>query len=358
MPGHEGPAIIILPALPEDSYWKKSHEQGGYMKKGGETDMKSGKLVFLVAALVLLFTQTVIAQEDVSKYPSKSITFICPSAAGTAIDLSNRLIAKELEKILGQPVIVVNKPGAAFVIGAAAVAAAKPDGYTIGYTGGPPLYFTPLLEKVPYDPIKDFRMVAQYGVFNAAVAVKGDSPFKTFKDLMEYARQNPKKVTYGTTGTNSIMHITFEQIAKQENVQMTHIPFQGDVDTPLLGGHIMFGGGNIGASLIDSGKLRLLMMLKAEKSAEFPNVPLLKDLGYNIPWPNIASIIAPKAVPDAIVKKLDDAVAKVVKTPLFLKGMKDLDLPVLYHSSKELDTYIPQNYEYYKKVFKEAGLIK
>jgi tripartite-type tricarboxylate transporter receptor subunit TctC len=330
----------------------------GDIKKGGITNMKSGKLGFLVAAFVFLFTQTGVAQEAVSKYPSKPINFVCPSASGTTIDLSNRLIAKELEKILGQPVVVVNKPGAAFVIGAAAIATGKPDGYTIGYTGGPPLWFTPLLEKVPYDPLKDLRMVAGYGVFNAAVMVKGDSPFKTFKDLMNYARQNPKKVTYGTTGTNSIMHITFEQIAKQENVQMTHIPFQGDVDTPLLGGHVTFAGGNVTPTLVEAGKLRVLMLLKEEKSAEYPNVPILKDLGYNIPWPNMASIMAPKAVPDAIVKKLDDAVAMMVKTPSFIKGMQDLQLPIMYHSSKELDAYITKNYEYYNKVFKEMGLIK
>jgi tripartite-type tricarboxylate transporter receptor subunit TctC len=324
----------------------------------GVTAMKSGRLVILIATFFLFFTQTGVAQEDVSKYPSKPITFVCPSATGTTIDLSNRLIAKELEKILGQPVVIANKPGAAFVIGTAAVASAKPDGYTIGYTGGPPLWFTPLLEKVTYDPLKDLRMVAGYGVFNAAVMVKGDSPFKTFKDVIDYARKNPKKVSFGTTGTNSIMHIAFEQIAKQENVQMVHIPFQGDVDTPLLGGHITFGGGNVTPSLAEAKKVRLLMMLKEEKSAEYPDVPRLKDLGYNIPWPNMASVMAPKAVPDAIIKKLDDAVAAVMKTPSVVKGMADLQLPIRYYSSKELDTYIVKNYEYYKKVFSEMGLIK
>jgi tripartite-type tricarboxylate transporter receptor subunit TctC len=327
-------------------------------EKGGETDMKSGKIVFIIAAFVLLITQTGVAQEDASKYPSKPITFISPYAPGAALELSSRLLTRELEKILGQPVVVVNKPGAANVIGTAAVAAAKPDGYTIGYTGGAPLWFTPQLEKVPYDPLKDLKMVAGYGEFNAAVAVKGDSPFKTFKDLINYARQNPKKVAYGTAGTNSITHIAFEQIAKQENVQMTHIPFQGDLDVPLLGGHITFGGGNVTASLVESGKLRLLMMLKDVKSAEYPNVPRLKDLGYNIPWPLFPGVIVPTAVPDAIVKKLDDAIGKAVKAPSFIKGMDDLNLPVVYRSSKELDTYIAKNYEYFNKVFKEMGLIK
>jgi tripartite-type tricarboxylate transporter receptor subunit TctC len=111
-------------------------------------------------------------------------------------------------------------------------------------------------------------------------------------------------------------------------------------------------------SLVESGKLKLIMMLKEETSFEYPNVPILKDLGYNIPWPLFPGVIAPTAVPDAIVKKLDDAVAQAVKTPTFLKGMNDLNLPVMYRSSKELDTYIARNYEYFNKVFKEIGLIK
>jgi tripartite-type tricarboxylate transporter receptor subunit TctC len=321
--------------------------------------MRSKGLIFLVAAFVLLLTQTGVAQEDVSKYPSKPITYISPAPPGTGIDLSTRLMARELEKILGKPVVVENKPGAALVIGTSAVATAKPDGYTIGFTGGPPLWFTPLLEKVPYDPLKDLRMVAQFGAFNSAVAVSGDSPFKTFKDLMNYARQNPKKVTCGTLGTNSITHIAFEEIAKQEGAQITHIPFKGSNESTaaVLGGHITFAGGDMPASLLESGKLKLLLILKSEKSVEYPDVPTAKELGYNIFHDVIIAIIAPKAVPDAIVKKLDDAVVKAMKEPSFLKGMKDLNMPVVYHNSKELDVSIAQSYEHFKKVFTEKGLL-
>jgi tripartite-type tricarboxylate transporter receptor subunit TctC len=102
----------------------------------------------------------------------------------------------------------------------------------------------------------------------------------------------------------------------------------------------------------------LIMMMKEEKSAEFPNVPIIKDLGYNIPYPMIMAVIAPKAVPDEIIKKLDDATVKAMKEPAFSKGMKELNLPVVYHSGKELDVYVAKNYEYYSKVLKEMGLTK
>ena len=322
--------------------------------------MKSKRLIFLSVALVFLFAQTGRTQEDVSKYPSKPITYVCPVPPGTGVDLSTRLMAKELEKILGQPVVVVNKPGAALTVGTAAVATARPDGYTIGFTGGPPLYFTPLLEKVPYNPLKDLRMVSQFGTMNLGVVVKADSPFKSFKDLVDYARQNPKKLTYATTGTNGMAHITMERIARHENVQMTHIPFKGtpESQTALLGGHIMAAAGDFGASLVESGQMRVLLLLKEEKAAEYPDVPALKDLGYTIPFLILIAVIAPKATPDAIVNKLDDAIVKAMKEPAFINGMKELRLPLFHRSGKELDAYIAKSYEFYKGVFKELGLIK
>jgi tripartite-type tricarboxylate transporter receptor subunit TctC len=322
--------------------------------------MRSKGFFFLAVVIVLLGWGMGYSQEDISKYPSKPITYIVPIPPGTGTDLSVRLMAKELEKQLGQTIVVVNKPGAALTIGTAAVASAKPDGYTIGFSGGPPLFFTPLLEKVPYHPLKDLRMVTQFGGFNFGVIVKGDSPFKSFKDLINYARQNPKKLTYGTTGTNSMPHITMERIAKQENVQITHIPFKGtpESQTALLGGHILAASGDFGSSLVESGETRVLMLLKEEKSAEYPQVPILKDMGYNLPYPMFIGVITSKAVPDGIVAKLDQAFAKAMKEPAFINGMKELRLPILYRSGKELDAYVAQNYDYYSKLFRELGLIK
>ena len=322
--------------------------------------LKSGGWICLPVVSVLLFSGMGYSQEDISKYPSRPITYIVPISPGTGTDLSVRLMAKELEKYVGQTIVVVNKPGAALTIGTAAVASAKPDGYTIGFSGGPPLFFTPLLEKVPYHPLKDLRMVTQFGGFNFGVIVKGDSPFKSFKDLVDYARQNPKKLTYGTTGTNSMPHITMERIAKQENVQITHIPFKGtpESQTALLGGHILAAAGDFGSSLVESGETRVVLLLKEEKSAEYPQIPIMKDLGYDLPYPMFIGVITAKAVPDAIVAKLDDAFSKAMKEPGFIKGMKELRLPVMYRSGKELDAYVARNYDYYSKLFKELGLIK
>jgi len=299
------------------------------------------------------------AEEDVSKYPSKAITYIVPVTPGTGTDLSVRLIAKEAEKFLKQPIIVVNKPGGALTLGTAAIATARPDGYTIGFSGGPPLFLTPLLEKVPYNPIKDIRSIMQYGGFNFGVYVKGDSSFKTFGDLVAYARQNPKKATYGTVGVNGMPNIMMEEVAKREKVQFTHIPFKGTSEgqTALLGGHTVFGAGDFNASLVEAKEIRLVMMLKDEPSAEYPGVPTIKEL-YDLPYPMGITIITQKAVPDAIVKKLDEAFARAMKEPAFVSGMKELQLPTVYRSGKELDAYVLQSYNYFSKTLKEMGAIK
>jgi tripartite-type tricarboxylate transporter receptor subunit TctC len=327
------------------------------MRAKGMTSM----IVFLMTVmLTLLFAGAGYAQEEIVKYPSKPVTFIVPLPPGGPTDLAARLICKEAEKYLKQPVVMVNKPGAALAIGVAAIGSARPDGYTIGYCGGPPIFIIPLLEKVPYDPLKDFRYVMQFGGFNFGVYVSADSPFKTFKDLIAYAHQNPKKATYGTSGTNSPAYLTMEQIARQEQVQITHIPFKGtpEVQTALLGGHVVFGAGDFNASFVEAKQIRLLMLLKDEPSAEYPDVPILKDLGYNFRFPIILGIVCPKATPDAIVAKLDEAFGRAMKEPAFLSGMKELRLPVMYRSGKELDPYIPQNYAYFQKLLKEQGAIK
>jgi tripartite-type tricarboxylate transporter receptor subunit TctC len=318
-------------------------------KNRGLAPSNVSKFSFLfILVFIPFFTEFGYSQEtEIAKYPNRPITYIVPVPPGTGTDLSVRLIAKEAEKFLGQPIVVVNKPGAALTIGTAAVASAKPDGYTIG------------LEKVPYHPLKDLRMVMQYGGFNFGVIVKADSPFKTFKDLIAFARQNPKKLAYGTTGTNSMPHITMERVAKQENIQITHIPFKGtpESQTALLGGHLLAAAGDFGYSLVESGETRVLLLFKEERSNEYPQIPILKDLGYHFPYPMIISIITARAVPDGIVKKLDEAFSKAMKEPGFINGMKELRLPIQYRDSKELDAYVAQNYEFYLKLFKEMGLI-
>ena len=166
------------------------------------------KFVFLCLTLSLFITPSGYSEDaETAKYLTKPVMFVTPLPPGGPTDLAIRFISKEAEKFLGQSIVIVNKPGGTLTIGIAAIATAKPDGYTIGYCGHSGMFVVPLLEKVPYHPIKDLKPIMQFGGFNFGVIVKADAPFKTFKDLITYARQNPKKLTYGTSGANSMQNI-------------------------------------------------------------------------------------------------------------------------------------------------------
>jgi tripartite-type tricarboxylate transporter receptor subunit TctC len=326
--------------------------------------MKPSEKTYLVLslALVLFFTQLAYPQEgEVTKYPNRPINFIVPNPAGGPSDLVMRLLGKEAEKYLGQPVVVVNKPGAALALGVGSIASAKADGYTIGFAPHSALFVVPHFEKVPYHPLKDLRYIVGISAITMGMVVKDDSPFKSFKDLIAFAHQNPKKVTYGDTGTNSMQNIITEQIARKEKVVFTHIPYKGTAEwqTALLGGHIVMGVGQFTYSMLEAKQIRLLLLLKEESSSEYPQVPVLKDLGYDIPCPMIFNVVAPKGIPDGIAKKLEEAYSKAIKEPTFAKRLKeDFREPIAYRNSKELTDYVTHSYEVWEKYLIEMGVTK
>jgi tripartite-type tricarboxylate transporter receptor subunit TctC len=314
-------------------------------------------LLFLIAS----FPPRLLGQQiDQGKYPARPITFIVPVAAGATSDLASRLISKEAEKFLGQPVVVVNKPGASFTVGIAAIAAAKPDGYTIGYTGHPGMFVAPQTDKVPYHPIRDLRQIMQFGYMNVSITVKGDSPFKTFNDIIAFARQNPKKLTYGSGGVGSFGHLAMEQIARREKVQLTHIPFKGspEIQAALLGGHILVGTGDFTYGLLEAGQIRLMLLIADKPSPYYPGVPILTGLGYNIPAPTFLNVAGPKAMPDEVVRRLDNAYSSAMKEPAFIEGMKEFRFTIFYRNGKDLDSYMAANYDAFTKLLREEGLIK
>lgn len=321
----------------------------------------SANVLLLLIGFVLSCGQPAWPQETaISKYPSRPINFISPLPPGASADLSIRLIAQEAEKFLGQPVVVINKPGGTHAVGAAAIASAKPDGYTIGYTSTTPLLITPFLEKVPYDPLKDFQQIMQYGEVNFGVVVKSDTPFKSFKDLIAYARQHPGKVTFGTGGATSIGRLTVEQIARKEAVQFTHIPFKGSPETEaaLLGGHIDFTASGFSHTLLEAGTTNLLLLFSEEQRAGYPQIPILRDLGYYFPSPMFLNVAGPKGLPKEVVKKLEDAFTKAMQQPGFINGMKRIDLPIVYRNSEQLTQYVTQSHEVFARLLKELGLAR
>ena len=318
-----------------------------------------GKWVFFFLSIAVLSSPvTGFAQEDVSKFPTKPITYISPFSAGSPPDLAMRLISKEAEKFLGQPIIVVNRLGVVGTIGVAAVAAAIPNGYTIGYAPHSAVFVIPHLQKLSYHPVADLKMIMQFGSLNTGVIINAESPLKSFKDIITFARENPGKLTYGTGGTNSLQSVIMEEIAKREKVQFMHIPFKSTLEaqTALLGGHILVAAGDFNYSFVESGKTRLVLLFREERSAEYPQTPILKDVGYDITVPAVLNVAGPKGLPDEIVRKLEDAFTRATKEPAFVNGMKDLRLPIEYRNSRDLNAYVAHNYATYGRMLKDMAL--
>lgn len=319
------------------------------------------KMSFFIVVTIFLFTELGYPQEkEIAKYPERPITFIQPFAAGSASTIMITQLCNEAQKFLGQPFVVLNKPGGSSAIGISAVASSKPDGYTLGNCGHSPVCVLPHQEKVPYDPIRDLRFIMQFAGYTSGVIVKPDSPFKTFKDLINYARQNPKKATYSTTSVFDLNHLITEQIAKKENVEFTHIPMDASsqIHTQVMGGHLVFGVGSIQYSLVKSGSVKILVLYKEQRTNEYPEALILKDLGYDIRCPGFYTVAGPKGIPDSIANKLEDAFTRAIKAPNFVKLMEDLKTPIEYRNSKDLENYVALNYEYFGKLIKEMGFKK
>jgi tripartite-type tricarboxylate transporter receptor subunit TctC len=325
------------------------------------TKAKSFLCILTCFVFTLLFLSIGYSQEEeIAKYPSRPITLICPYQPGSGMDLAGHLICKGAEKYLGQPIMTVNKPGATFTIGTAAIASSKPDGYAIGLPGSPALFTASQIEKVSFHTLKDFTWIMQFGYSTLGITVKSDSPFKDFKDIVDYARQNPNKLTIGGGGIGGFGHIVTEQVTKRERVKITYMPFTGGPDTEkaLLEGRVQIMTGDVNYKLLEAGQTRLLALLAENRSVHYPQTPILKDLGYDIPFPTILPVAGPKDMPGRIAKKLGDAFTKAMQESEFIDGMGKIRYTIAYRNSKELEDYVAHAYVAYTKLLKEMELIK
>ena len=286
------------------------------------------KRVLLAVAMAAFAT---VAQAQ--QFPNRPVTLIIPWPAGGGTDIGMRALAAATEKHLGQSIVIENKPGASGTIGPANMAAnAKPDGYTISHIPITVFRF-PFMQKTPYDPLQDFTYIIHLSGFMFGVGVRADSPFKTFNDMIEFARANPGKLTYGTPGAGTSLHIGMEQIAAHSGIQLTHVPFKGGAETnaAVLGGHTTLQADSTGwKPLVDAGQLRLLAIWTGERSKNWPDAPTLKELGYPFVFDSPFGIAGPKGMDPAVVQKLHDAFKKAIEDPAVIGMMAKYDMVPRY----------------------------
>ena len=297
------------------------------------------------------------AQAD---FPVKPITLIVPFAAGVTADLLFRGYADVASKHLGQPVIVDNKPGGSSTLGPAQLATMKPDGYAIGQVAIP-AFRVPVMQKATYDPVSSFTYIIHIGGYTLGAVVKGDSPFKSWKDVIEFSKAGPGKFTYTTIGPATTNAIAMELMAGQSGVKFTHVPGKGGGEgiAQVLGGHVMaMVESPSWAGAVASGDLRLLMILNGERSKKWPDVPTLQEFGYNYSFDSPFGLAGPKGMDPAIVKKLHDAFKLAYEDPKIIELHEKFDFVRRYMGTEEYQKFVPKLAAEEKAALEKLGLAK
>jgi tripartite-type tricarboxylate transporter receptor subunit TctC len=299
------------------------------------------------------------ALAQAQNFPNRPVTLIVPFPAGGPTDIVLRALATATEKHLGQSIVIENRGGAGGTLGPGQMAAnSKPDGYTVSQLPIP-VFRYPFMTKTSFDPAKDFTYIISLTGYTFGVVVRSDAPWKTFPELIAYAKANPGKLNYGTPGAGTSLHITMEQIARQQGIKWTHVPFKGNAEsnTALLGGHIDVVADATGwGELVNAGKFRLLVTWGASRTRNWPDVPTLREVGIDLVSNSPFGLGGPAGLDPAVVKALHDAFKKGMEEPSYLAAMVTLDQEPFYLSSEDYRKFAMQQIEEQRDLVKELGL--
>ena len=308
------------------------------------------------AALTAVSLGTASAQS----FPAKPVKLVIAFPAGGPTDISMRVLADNASKILGQPVIVENKPGAGGTLPAQALQTAQPDGYTLAQI---PLgvFRLPYTTKINWDPVKDISYVLNVTGYAFGIVVPADSPLKTWTHFVAWAKANPGKLSYGSTGTMTSPHLTTELIAQKLGIELLHVPYKGSADLmqATLGGQLMAAADSTGfAPQVEAGKLRVLTTWGAERLAKFPDAPTLKELGLDIVQNSPFGIGAPKGTPAPVVKRLHDAFKQAMEQDSYKTALARYDMVPMYMSTAAYQKFAQETFAREKALVEKLGLAK
>lgn len=293
-------------------------------------------------------------------FPAKPIKLIIAFPAGGPTDITMRALADNASKILGQPVIIDNKPGAGGTLPAQTLQTSAADGYTLAQI---PLgvFRLPYTTKINWDPIKDISYVLNVTGYAFGLVVPAESPLKTWTHFVGWAKANPGKLSFGSTGTLTSPHLTMELIAQKLGLQLLHVPYKGSADLmqAVMGGHIMAAADSTGfASLVESGKLRVLNTWGAERLAKFPDAPTLKELGLDMVQNSPFGIGAPRGTPPDVVKRLHDAFKQAMEQDSYKGALARYDMLPMYMSSAGYSKFAAETFAREKALVEKLGLAK
>ena len=315
----------------------------------------TGKLVLALLASLVAMSATA------ADWPTRPISLVVPFSPGGGTDVIARILGQKLsEKLGGDGIVILNKPGAGGTIGAAYVAKARPDGYTL-------LLFhiamvtTPYIQKVPYDPIKDFTPIGLVGAATNTVAVNAKLPIKTFADLIALAQKKPGALNFGTSGVGGADYLGGEILQSATGIQLTHVPYKGGAPAVAAAsaGEIEMTTGSIAMTSpgIQGGHLRPLVVMQRQRNAVLPNVPSAAEAGYpNLDYKTWFGLWGPSGMAPGVVEKVNTALKEILKTPEVQQALRNQGIEAEFNTPQEFSTMIKSEYNKWGKVL--AGKFK
>ena len=295
-------------------------------------------------------------------YPTKPITYVVPFTPGGPPDVIGRIVAQGLQTSLGQPVVVENKAGQAGGIGAAQVAKAKPDGYTLlGGTISTHAINASLYKDLAYDPVKDFEPITLVGYIPNALYVDPNLPVKNVQELVAYLKATDKKRTFASSGSGTSTHLAGELFADLIGIKLEHVPYKGTPQAmqDVAGGNVtfMFDQLTAGLPLVKAGKLRLIAVTSAKRSGLAPDVPTMAEAGVkNFEMSSWQAVYAPKGTPKPIVDKLNAEIVKTLKDPATREKLEKTNgMEVVASSPEELTKVMQSEIPRWAALVKKSG---
>jgi tripartite-type tricarboxylate transporter receptor subunit TctC len=319
--------------------------------------------VLVVLLSLVVFVGAAAAQEP---FPSRTVTVVNPFPPGGLADLTMRPVVAAMERILKQPVVLVNKTGAAGAVGMQSVAVAKPDGYTILVTV-PAITLLPEVDRLFARPTvfsrEQFAGLARINADPTILVVNADLPWKTLKELLDDARKRPNEIIFSSSGIYGASHVPMEMLLQAAGgLKMRHLPTAGGgpATTAVLGGHAHLWASTTGpaAPHIKSGKFRPLAVSGATRHPNWPDVPTMKELGYDVEYYLWIALFAPKTTPPGPMKVLRETVAKALQEPDVKAAMDKIQVPIAYQDADEFNAWFEQDARRLAEAIKRIGKIE
>jgi tripartite-type tricarboxylate transporter receptor subunit TctC len=306
----------------------------------------------LAAVLAPAWGATALAAE----FPTKPINYLTGYTAGSSGDVVFRPLGEAASRILGQPIVIQNRPGAATALALAQLMNEKPDGHTIGFMVGSSV-LQPHLEKLPYNVNRDFTPIIKFADFVMGVVVHSSSPWKTWQEFTAYAKTNPGKVKYAHAG--AVNRFSMEGFAKEAGLSWVPVTYKGSAEaiTAILGKHVdAFAGGSDFAPYVASGELRLLVTYGRTRYSVYPDTPTFRDMGYKTWMASPCIVVAPKGTPAPVVNKLHDAFKQAMDDAAFKRTLANLNMNPGYAGPADSVKFIGDLDELYAGFIKDVGV--